>query len=444
VAYPNQLYSLLVGFIAAFFGNIRLWHVHLIGALSLAFGNCFWWAALRYYFTSRDSWLVILLTNFNVLFLSFTTLGTPDIASYAAVGISYWSITKEVKSFTLGILTGLFSLLRAQHLTYVLVFPILTIKNFKWKTYILTTAYLLISAYSIIFIFNSILAFFVKAPSSGSSSIVFYISFFKEVLYGFHELHLAAYEFLQGLPKVFNGESLFLLPVGAILVFFSKKSPQVQIGKKLALSSAIVVLLPMIFYGMERLFPVTARYYLTAVPFLAACTLLCINENLQKKHARALKIVLLLFVLSNFISTYQTKNLIHFSPSKAKATAKFLDFKDADLTLNKFFDSNSIVLTNHSFVTGIVQLPKVVLLPDYGDFLKGDNSKIDGIVLVYTKNPDAFIPTSWLSPAGSPPEAFTDKTGNTFQLVYAKNNKTSLNEDSYFFAYAKTKESYEK
>ena len=101
----------------------------------------------------------------------------------------------------------------------------------------------------------------------------------------------------------------------------------------------------------------------------------------------------------------------------------------------KIFTNDSVIVSNHSLASAFFGFDRLFGLPERTEFVKFNNSKLDGIIVFYgTEVPDIFFnDKSWGSPSEDS-NIISDNFGNTFYKVISESSTLGFGKRSIMVA----------
>lgn len=437
--YPSKLYSSIYGVICAVRGNMRLEYAQWMSFSGFFISNVFLYLIGSRFLLGIE--LICFLLSVMFLPLMRFTLN-PGIDLYGYMGslsLLWLCLCLRINPFVLGLFAGILTHFRGQMLSVLLVFPFIitatTRKTFFRQGLVPMLFGTLITYSAMTFLFN------VMIKSTGASNPVgFYVHDFISSMYGINQSDIMLNKFVAAIVNLFDKSQLFIYAGIALFCAMRRNAP---LQKNLAIAALVYTALPITLYNFNRNFPVAPRYYMFAVPLIGLAGFIALKTLQVKFNAITsrwsiyiLTIIILFAWHASYAFSFKELNM-----TSIKSRAQFLDFEGVEKALATYFKDDDIVIVNHSLPTGLSKLHNVIYIPAFKLFQNGDNSKIKGLIFVFshTAPNEFFEPKEWLQ-EGTLPQAITDLSGITFKQVYVRtstilNPNGSTQNEAYFFIY---------
>lgn len=437
--YPSKLYSVVYGSICAITGEMRLEYVQWMSFGAFLIGNVLLYLIGSRFFTG--TWLICFLLS--VMFLPvmrFMLNPGIDIYGYAGSLTLLWlCVCLRINPFVLGLYAGVLTHFRGQMLSILLVLPFV-IKAVSGRSLLRQGLIPLSLGFAVTYSATSfIFSMLIRSTASGNP-LEFYVNHFMNSTYGIHQLDVVLDKAISAIISIFDKTQLFFYPGIALFCCLRRNAP---LQKNLAIASIVYTALPIALYSFDRFSMPAARYYMFAVPMIVLAGFIGIKMLEEKYNAIASKwgvYTLTILILFSWYNTYGFP-FDQVKLASVKSRAQFLDFEGVEEALTTNFTDNDIVIVNHSLPTGLSRLHNVIYVPPFELFQRSDNSKISGIIFVYSNSPpnDFFKPKDWLQ-NDSLPNIITDMHGINFKQVYAQTSKIlspagDVQSEAYFFIY---------
>jgi hypothetical protein len=268
----------------------------------------------------------------------------------------------------------------------------------------------------------------------------FYVKHFSRSTSG-ADIETVLKKLLTSIVGAFDVSQLFVYAGMAVLCAL-RRTPILQ--RQLALAALVYVLTPMALYAFDRFAPSQPRYYMFAVPLIALSGFIGAKTSSEASgfliSARGLGFILATLVFCARLTTlgFPIENLTAASIS---SRASFLDFPGVEKTLAANFKDDDIVIINHSLPTVLSRLHNVIYVPPFKQFQEGDNTRISGLIFVYSDTPpnDFFKPKDWIQ-GDQISKMIVDKRGIVFKQIYAAtsnvvNGDGTIRTSCYFYIY---------
>ena len=429
IDYPAKMYSAVFGTVCAMMGQVRFEYAQWISLIALVLSNTVLYLILRRFFTGIILSCIILSILFLPVMRFLMNPGT-DVFGYLGCLLTIWAaFNLRLRDFYVGLVAGALTHGRGQMMSILLVYPLIALRKrdgeSRWlRLLALITGFA--SSYGLLgYLFAQMAGY-----TSSNGPEKFYVKYFSESLRGFSEIGAVWEKLMVSVFSLFQGNQLFYFGFACIAVLVLSLN---SFSKRLVVGAIAFVMPPIILYSFDKYAPPAARYYMFAVPLIALAAHLSIKNAVSCKRQIGFALVTVFLSLLAWFSTYGW-GWAFFDGQHIASRARYFDFPNAEEGLKKYFSSDDVVLINHSLPTALVRLDKIVLLPSFEAFAKGNNRMVDGIIITYSPNPpnEFFTPKDWMRNSEFPVE-FLDNAGTKFTRVYEGKSEI-LNKTGYVMA----------
>lgn len=437
--YPSKLYSAIYGSICAAKGNMRLEYAQWMSFSAFLISNVLLYLIGRRFLLGIELICFLLSVMFLPIMRPALSPGT-DIYGYMGCLFLLWlCLCLRVNPFVLGLCAGILTHFRGQMLSVLLVFPFIikaTTRKASFRQGFVPMLLGFLLTYSAMTVLFNVM---IKSTEA-SNPVGFYVNFFKSSMYGINQSGIILNKFVASIVNLFDKSQLFIFAGIALFCALHRNAP---LQKNLAIAALVYTGLPVALYSFDRYSPPHSRYYMFAVPLIGLAGFIALkslqvrfNAITSRWSIYILTIIILFAWHNSYVLSFETLNM-----ASIKSRAQFLDFEGVEKALATHFKDDDIVIVNHSLPTGLSKLHNVIYVPSFKLFQNGDNSKIKGIIFVFSHSVpnDFFEPKEWLQ-EGTLPQAITDLHEITFKRVYVGtstilNPNGSAQNEAYFFIY---------
>lgn len=419
VNYPSKLYSIIISIPAYLSGTVTLLGSGVVTYI------CFTASSALLFFTISK-----LTSNKNVAFvitalcifsptIGATLSHSNDIIGVLGISSLLYIISKNNQKHDIisGVLIGLIVHLRPQNIILLPISVILSalmIDKWSWKK---GTFKILLGFCAAFIVIKILLISFISKNKTREGD--FYLEHFSQSFYKISECKLIGEKINKNANDFWHYDEIGIITVASFLIMIMMPSKG---GFGLFISGMIWIALPFITYSFDRYSGPHLRYYAASIPLFYLSILVSIINN-KKTHKHLTKVLVILCVYAIL------KNKKYFSESFWKSAPTSLDyyvfpkFVAAPNQCKNVFTKDSVIVSNHSLASAFFGFNRVFGLPERTEFVKINNSNLDGMIIFYSKeNPDAFFnDKSWAS-LYEDSDIISDNFGNTFYKVISESS----------------------
>ena len=218
-----------------------------------------------------------------------------------------------------------------------------------------------------------------------NNAVKFYTDHFSKSFYGLDQIDVVGRTLRESSLKLFSVDTLFFLAfllIATPLLSFNKEARNASLG------AALWIAFPLVMYSFDRFAVPQPRYFMLAVPMLAySMAALLKSDELRSKASTYFVLLMMLGLSMSARDKYVGVTSLNLEPGVLQSRLDFLDFEEANAELNALFHNEDVIIVNHSLPTGYLEGGKFLYTPRYDQFLEGDNTELDGIILVYGLSP---------------------------------------------------------
>ena len=439
INYPSKLYSALFGLICAATGRMRLEYTQGLSLAAFLLANVLLYLIGRRFFSGlRLASLLVCTAFFPVM--RFALNPGIDLFGYLGLLFLLWlSIAFRINPILFGVYAGILAHFRAQMVSIPLVFPIL-LTAFSTRSFFRQTAIPVLVGFCIGY--GALAAAFILWLHSNHAAnpVGFYTTYWANSMLGPSDRMRIVKKLVDAVVSIFDSSQLSFLAPTAIACLFCRHCPP---ARRLAVGALVYIAVPIALYSVDRYFQPRARYYMFAVPLIVLAAFLA----LQSISWRKIRFICdCAFPLLAAASVFTWQKAYGFPVQNLRSAsvisrACYLDFAGADDALAASFAPDDIVIVNHALPTGLSHLHNVLYIPSPEHFRAGDNTKIEGLVFVYSNNSpnEFFSPKDWFID-GVMPSTLRDQHGLVFRRVFFETSKLlgpdgSVQSEAYFEIY---------
>lgn len=415
VPYPNKLFSLIainssLDENTVYPGRTTMWST-LAGVL----GILFLWTLISDISNAQLATITcgFVLFNSQLIFYLGRPLSDPFAFLFITVSLYFFTRSKNIFHYTFGtVFLGLAMAFRLQ--AFFVLAPIIMLEISRQKTKLQSAKETLISLLLVIigsFLTFKIIVWIIEISLYAnaiktSNNFGHYINWAKNSLVTVDWKTITNY-CLSNFKTVFFNPA-FCLPVLGSLYIPQKFRKNINY-QFLRWFSYFGLFFPFLFYSISPGFE--TRYLIYSMPFLVFFTVVNIFNIIPEKNKERISWLATIFIILywSYISFYTPDILTSFQLKQYFSLRIPLEHRTTPA-------SEGIILTNKSLAGAVFKNFNLIRIPPYEDLLKGDNSLVNALVILYDqgcKSEERFDPNEYLKH-----NEIIDNKGNKFRRYF--------------------------
>lgn len=402
VAYPNQLYALVVSGlskgVSAIEGRLVVWPVFIINIVSTMAGFGFLFLLFRRFLPPRDVWLGLTMLMVHCLLMTSLTRPLTDAPGWCcALGLLWLAVSRPVSPWALGACVGAALLMRMQ---LILLLPFLIALRYPQAGFRDFSIGFLKAAgvmAGVVLLFELGMKLYVRLPPGAGGDNVFgnatyYVREQIRFVTDFGSLRAAAVNFggsLAALVHPYALETIGLFFPLSLVVWAGRDEPGPAAGKQVRLLWGAAVawsLLPLLLYASENNPVPSPRYQIVSIPLYLLTALYGLNRlpafSGKRVVVAGVKVSLAAMALAGGL-VFALQPDMGKRPYFKNVAEIYEDFENLPAILARHgMPANGVYVVKPD-MQAFLPASRRIELPDQSDFSAGArNREVDGIITV--------------------------------------------------------------